>query len=106
MKQMIAKNRKEAISRENGKLGGRSKGIPAIQIKRGMDTKEKISQKIKQELNFRGYSDVTPFFQRGAWYFQCRENNNYVDYIIADYPSDLRKNFNTITVKKIYSAQE
>jgi hypothetical protein len=71
-----------------------------------MNTKEKMAQKIKEELTRRGYSDVNPFFQRGAWYFQCLESGLYVDYLIADYPSDLRKNFSSITVAKIHSAQE
>jgi hypothetical protein len=71
-----------------------------------MNKKEKMTQKIKEELTRRGYSDVNPFFQRGAWYFQCRERGLYVDYLIADYPSDLRKNFRSITVAKIHSAQE
>lgn len=70
-----------------------------------MNTQEKMAQKIKTELTRRGYSDVNPFFQRGAWYFQCRENGIYVDYILADYPSDLRKSFSSITATKIYSAQ-
>jgi hypothetical protein len=71
-----------------------------------MNTKEKMTQKIKEELTRRGYSDANPFFQRGAWYFQCRENEIYSDYILSDYPSDLRKNFKSLTVTKIYSAQE